>query len=133
MKQLLAYGARMPKVLMLFVKNLVFLDGAIATLAPDLDLFAEITHISMYFATQWGEAIAGQLGVDPDSYRMDLDGIKAGFGVDPQATPSLTYRDLQKRRQLIRSRLRRPRRPPPTPRRLPSAPGHPGVGASPRC
>ena len=105
-KQLLAYGARMPKVLMLFVKNLVFLDGAIATLAPDLDLFAEITHISMYFATQWGEAIAGQLGVDPDSYRMDLDGIKAGFGVDPQATPTLTYRDLQKRRELIRSRLR---------------------------
>jgi len=37
---------------------------------------------------------------------MDLDGIKAGFGVDPQATSSLTYRDLQKRRELIRSRLR---------------------------
>ena len=105
-KQLLAYGASLPKVLMLFVKNLVFLDGAIATLAPDLDLFAEVTHISTYFATQWGEAIAGQLGVDPDSYRMDLDGIKAGFGVDPRATSSLTYRDLQKRRELIRSRLR---------------------------
>ena len=73
---------------------------------PDLDLFAEVTHISTYFATQWGEAIAGQLGVDPDSYRMDLDGIKAGFGVDPRATSSLTYRDLQKRRELIRSRLR---------------------------
>ena len=36
---------------MLFVKNMVFLDGAIATLAPDLDLFAEIAHIAMYFAT----------------------------------------------------------------------------------
>jgi ubiquinone biosynthesis protein len=105
-KQLLAYGARMPKVLMLFVKNLVFLDGAIATLAPDLDLFAEISHISVYFATQWGEAIAGELGVDPDSYAMDLDGIKAGFGVDPRATTTLTYRDLQKRRELIRTRLR---------------------------
>ena len=50
-KALLGYGARMPKELMLFVKNLVFLDGAIATLAPDLDLFAEIAEISMYFAT----------------------------------------------------------------------------------
>jgi hypothetical protein len=38
---------------------------------------------------------------------MDLDGIKAGFGVDPKATTTLTYRDLQERRQLIRSRLRR--------------------------
>ena len=41
-KTLLALGARMPKELMLFVKNLMFLDAAIATLAPDLDLFAEI-------------------------------------------------------------------------------------------
>ncbi|MDH4147376.1 MAG: AarF/ABC1/UbiB kinase family protein, partial [Acidimicrobiia bacterium] len=105
-KAMLGYGARMPKVLMLFVKNLVFLDGAIATLAPDLDLFAEITHISMHFAQNHGVAIATELGVDPNSYAMDLDGIKAGFGVDPDATPSLTYAELQERRALIRSRLR---------------------------
>ena len=42
-KRLLAYGARFPKVLMLFVKDLLFLDGALATLAPDVDLFAEVT------------------------------------------------------------------------------------------
>ena len=46
-KALLGYGARMPKELMLFVKNMVFLDGAIATLAPDLDMLAEIANISM--------------------------------------------------------------------------------------
>ena len=45
---------------MLFVKNMVFLDGAIATLAPDLDLFAEIADISMYFATTHGERIASR-------------------------------------------------------------------------
>ena len=39
-KALLGYGAKMPKELMLFVKNMVFLDGAIATLAPDLDIVA---------------------------------------------------------------------------------------------
>ena len=42
-KALLGYGARLPKELMLYVKNMVFLDGAIARLAPDLDLLAEIT------------------------------------------------------------------------------------------
>jgi ubiquinone biosynthesis protein len=104
-KQLLAYGARLPKVLMLFVKNLVFLDGAIALLAPDLDLFGEIAHISAHFATQWGQAIAGELGVDPDSYRVDLNGIKAGFGVDPLNTSTFTYRELQERRALIHRRL----------------------------
>ena len=50
---------------MLFVKNMVFLDGAIATLAPDLDLFAEIADISMYFATTHGERIAAEVGLDP--------------------------------------------------------------------
>jgi ubiquinone biosynthesis protein len=105
-KQLLAYGARLPKILMLFVKNLVFLDGAIATLAPGLDLFAEITHLSMYFATTHGERIAAEIGVAPETYAMDLSGIKASFGVDPQATPSLTYAELRQRRELIRSRLR---------------------------
>ena len=60
---LLALGARMPKELMLFVKNLVFLDGAIATLAPDLDLFEEIEAISLMFAEKHGERIMQQLGL----------------------------------------------------------------------
>ena len=29
---------------MLFVKNMMFLDGATATLAPDLDILGEIAH-----------------------------------------------------------------------------------------
>ena len=36
----LGQGAKLPKPLMLFVKNMVFLDGAIATLAPEVDLVA---------------------------------------------------------------------------------------------
>ena len=106
-KGLLAYGARMPKELMLFVKNLVFLDGAISRLAPDLDLFAEITHIATYFATTHGETIAREIGVDPRAVDLDLSGVKAGFGVDPSEVESLTYRDLQERRELIRQRFSR--------------------------
>ena len=49
---------------MLFVKNMVFLDGAIATLAPDLDIFAEIANISMHFAEKHGERIMAELGMD---------------------------------------------------------------------
>jgi ubiquinone biosynthesis protein len=106
-KSLLGYGARMPKELMLFVKNLMFLDGAIARLAPDLDLFAEITQIAVYFATRHGETIAGDIGIDPRAVELDLSGVKAGFGVDPDEVPSLTYRDLQARRELIRERFRK--------------------------
>jgi ubiquinone biosynthesis protein len=104
-KALLGYGARMPKELMLYVKNMVFLDGAIARLAPDLDLLAEITTISAYFATRHGDRLAADMGVHPMDVPLDLDGVKASFGVDT-STETLTYRDLQKRRELIGKRLR---------------------------
>src|SRR5207245_9263156 len=74
-KGLLGYGARMPKELMLFVKNLVFLDGAIATLAPDLDLFAEIAHIATHFATTHGARITADVGVDPRREPRDRCGV----------------------------------------------------------
>ena len=50
---------------MLFVKNMVFLDGAIARLAPDLDILGEIAAISMHFAKKHGERIAAEVGIDP--------------------------------------------------------------------
>ncbi len=72
-KALLAYGARMPKSLMLYVKNLIFIDAAIASLAPELDLFAVVTDIATHFATNHGAAIAAQLGVQQESWQLDLD------------------------------------------------------------
>jgi ubiquinone biosynthesis protein len=104
MKALLGIGARMPKELMLFVKNMMFLDGAIATLAPDLDIFGEIADITMHFANTHGEHIAAELGLDPNAWQLDMTGFKASFGVD-DSVETLTYRDLQERRQVIRERL----------------------------
>jgi ubiquinone biosynthesis protein len=103
-KALLGYGAKLPKELMLFVKNLMFIDGAIATLAPDLDILAEIANVTMYFATQHGETIAKQLGADSASWELDMEGVKAGFGISDDID-RLTYRDLQQRREIIRQRL----------------------------
>jgi ubiquinone biosynthesis protein len=103
-KKLLGYGARMPKELMLYVKNLVFLDGAIARLAPDLDLFAEIQSITEHFVRTHGARLFSEVGVDPTDFELDLRGVKASFGVDPGAS-GLTYRELQERRELIRSRF----------------------------
>ncbi|HEX3424539.1 MAG TPA: AarF/UbiB family protein, partial [Acidimicrobiales bacterium] len=93
-KALLAYGARMPKELMLFVKDLLFLDSALATLAPDVDLFSEITSVAMYFATRYGERIAHDVGIDPRDQPVDLEGVKASMGITADID-KLTYRDLQ--------------------------------------
>lgn len=105
MKTLLALGAKMPKELMLFVKNLMFLDGAIATLAPDLDIFGEFEAIALMFAEKHGERIMAQLGLEPtEGWEPDLSGLKAGFGLD-DATESLTHRELQARRAQVREKF----------------------------
>ncbi len=104
-KSLLGLGARMPKELMLFVKNMVFLDGAIATLAPDLDLFGEIETISLMFAEKHGERIMQQLGLQlQENWKPDLSSVKAGFGLD-DATEHLTYREIQARRAQVRQKF----------------------------
>jgi ubiquinone biosynthesis protein len=109
-KALLGYGARLPKELMLYVKNMVFLDGAIARLAPDLDILAEIGSISMLFARRHGQRLGRELGFSEQQmaenpFQVNLDGVRAGLGVDP-TTERLTYRDLQARRDLIQKRMR---------------------------
>jgi ubiquinone biosynthesis protein len=110
-KALLGWGAKFPKELMLYVKNLVFLDGAIASLAPQLDLFAEIVTISTYFAERHGERIAADVGLDESSFEFDFTGIQASFGVDPEQVDSLTYQDVLERRAIIRERMQeRPKR-----------------------
>jgi ubiquinone biosynthesis protein len=104
-KKLLGYGARMPKELMLFVKNMIFLDGAIARLAPDLDLLAEIVHVHLYFAQTHGDRIVREAGLDPTrSGDLDIDAVKASMGLTADVE-RLTYRDVQARRDIIRRRM----------------------------
>jgi ubiquinone biosynthesis protein len=108
-KKLLGYGARMPKELMLFVKNMVFLDGAIARLAPDLDLLGEIVNVHLYFARTHGERIVREAGLDPTrAGDLDLDAVKASMGLTADVE-RLTYRDVQARRDLIRTRMQESR------------------------
>ena len=108
-KQLLGIGARMPKELMLFVKDMLFLDGALGTLAPDVDLFGEITHIATHFATVHGERIAKDVGIDPRVEKIDVSGIRASFGLQDDVA-TITHRELQERRAIIRKRMEDHRR-----------------------
>ncbi len=104
-KALLGYGAKLPKELMLYVKNMVFLDGAIARLAPDLDILGEVANISMIFAEKHGDRLAKELGVEPDSVEFDPDGVRASLGLTADVD-RITYRELQARRELIQKRMR---------------------------
>ena len=108
-KRLLEYGARFPKILMLFVKDLLFVDGSLATLAPDVDLFAEVAEIAAYFSTRYGDRIAHDIGIDPRQHPLEISAVRAAVGVS-EDVDELTYRDLQARRELIRRRMEEHRR-----------------------
>lgn len=104
-KALLGYGARMPKVLMLFVKNMIFLSSMIGHLAPDIDLIGEVQHIALHFAMSHGEQLAvdsGMAVMNPEE--IDLEGFKASLGVEADVE-SLTWSELRQRRELIVKRM----------------------------
>src|SRR6478736_5022877 len=108
-KKLLAYGARAPKELMLFVKNMMFLDGAIGRLAPDLDILGEIQQVHAEIALRHGARLAAELGIDPSlASEFDMNAMKAALGVPGVET--LTYRDVQERRDIVRRRFEENRR-----------------------
>jgi ubiquinone biosynthesis protein len=103
-KALLGYGARLPKELMLFVKDILFLNGAMATMAPDVDILGEVLAVVTYFTEHHGDQIAREVGVDLVESPIDLDGYRAAMGFAEETDP-ITFRDLQERRELIRRRL----------------------------
>jgi ubiquinone biosynthesis protein len=104
LKGLLGKGARLPKPLMLYAKNMLFFDGAVAELAPDLDMFAEFVRIYEHFAEHHGKAIAGQIGFDPSRTRIDLAGLKASIGLG-EDVDSITHRELVERRKILQEKL----------------------------
>jgi ubiquinone biosynthesis protein len=109
-KKMLEYGARAPKELMLFVKNMMFLDGAIATLAPDLDIIEEVQNVHAEIARRHGQRLAEELGIDPElANQFDVDAFKSAMGLS-QDVERLTYRDVQERRQIVRDRLEEKRK-----------------------
>jgi ubiquinone biosynthesis protein len=103
-KALLAYGAKLPKELMLFVKNMLFLNGAMAAMAPDVDILGEIVAVVTYFTERHGERIAREVGFEVTADTIDLDGYRAAMGFTDE-TEAITFRDLQERRELIAKRL----------------------------
>jgi len=51
-------GFRLPKELVLFFKNLLYLNGFASTLAPDTNLLGEIEPIFTYFVSRYPEQLA---------------------------------------------------------------------------
>jgi ubiquinone biosynthesis protein len=104
LRGLLKNGARLPKHLMLYVKNMLFIDGSIGRYAPDVNLFGEMAKIYGYFAEKHGARILRDIGFDPKQQELDLAGARAALGIEGD-TDSLTPQELQARRDTMRKKL----------------------------
>jgi ubiquinone biosynthesis protein len=103
-KAMIAHGLRIPKVVVLYLKDVMFVDAAIANLAPDLNLLAEFTFISAYFAATYGDQIASQLGIDPQAATFDPSALLSAVGMDPNQS-TLTPRQIRAQRAGVAEKL----------------------------
>ena len=96
-RDLLAHGARIPKELMLFVKNFAYLSSVIQNLSPEMDLLAEFEKISSGFFTRNGLRVATEVGFSVTSDDISDQSFRRAAGLrDSEKT--LTWDALQKRR-----------------------------------
>ncbi len=104
LKGLLGLGARLPKHLMLYVKGMLFFDGAITKLAPDVNIFEQVTRIYGFFAERHGARILQDIGFDPTAAALDPEGIRRSLGLEGDVT-TVTQREVNERRALLQRRL----------------------------
>ena len=97
---LLDAGARLPKPLMLWGKNLAFLDATVGRLCPERDLVQLITGVMTSFASRHGAALGGVLSVSSLDRSAVASALAAGDG-------GLTWGEMRERRRTIVERQRR--------------------------
>jgi ubiquinone biosynthesis protein len=110
-KALVRYGTRLPKELMLFMKDFLFIDAAMTTLAPDLDVVSEMLHISEYFLNNHGAQIAHEIGLDASAIRLDPEILRGALGLPTDGSTD-THREIRQARQDVRRKVEESRRRP---------------------
>jgi ubiquinone biosynthesis protein len=92
--QLLRYGAKLPKALFLFMKGMIYLNGAIAALAADVNILEIMGTVFAYFAQTHGELFAKDFGVDLGAipFEETMQSQMGVLGVD--ASDGISFREM---------------------------------------
>jgi len=104
LKELLASGARIPKELMLFVKNFAYLASFIQKMDPEMDLLGEFSAISAGFLTKHGFRVSAELGLAVQDLEVSESSFRRAAGIRDDVEV-LTWRDLSNRREEMKDRL----------------------------
>lgn len=112
-KDLMGMGAKLPKSLMLYIKNMIFFDSAMAELAPDMNMLHALAGIYRHFAAHHGETIATLIGFDASRSDRELSSAQVvlaarGDEVGP------THRQLRDERKEMMKKMAARRHPKPT-------------------
>ncbi|MDG2428944.1 MAG: cytochrome P450 [Acidimicrobiales bacterium] len=105
LRELLGSGARIPKELMLFVKNFAYLSTVVQILDPDMDLLEAFADIAGGFLARNGVRVATEIGFSVSPNDASDHSLKQAFGLKKE-TSTLTWRELGERRESVFGRLR---------------------------
>jgi ubiquinone biosynthesis protein len=93
MHRLVTHGAKLPKEMFLYMKGMVYLNGAISAVAADVDMFEEVAHLYDLFTTTHTDVLAEIIDVTSLPEQDVLtDFMRRQMGVQGDA---VTYQELQ--------------------------------------
>jgi ubiquinone biosynthesis protein len=102
-RTLLSSGARLPTQLMLWAKNLAFLDRTIGILAPEVDMITLLTKVASNFLQ--GNA-AELLPLVGGEVTLSVEAVKSSMGVGADVE-KMSWREMAERRNLIAARAKK--------------------------
>jgi ubiquinone biosynthesis protein len=100
-QDLVGLGARLPKELFLFVKGLLYLNGATAALGGNIDLSAAFGSIALHFAEHHAARLTDEAGVDAEKVRADAAAAQEQMRKDhgKQDGERVTFADVRRARE----------------------------------
>jgi ubiquinone biosynthesis protein len=104
---LLANGARIPKELMLFIKNFAYLCSVTGELEPEMEVLAQFERIASSFFARNGVRMATEIGFSPAPGDVDKRIIRQAMGISPRHE-RVTWRLIRGRREDLKSRVGNP-------------------------
>ena len=103
-KELLAHGARIPKELMLFVKNFAYLSSVVQELDPEMDLLQEFVEVASGFFARNGARVATEIGFSMSENDVSDLSLRRVAGLRSDVS-TLTWKELGDRRSSILKRI----------------------------
>lgn len=104
---LLAHGARIPKELMLFVKNFAYLSSVIGELDPEMDVLAQFERVASSFFARNGIRMAAEIGFAPPPGAVNEVTLRQAMGISAKQR-RVTWRLLRRRRAELTARFGKP-------------------------